>query len=181
MESGERLLRLASPASKISGKARTELETGLADIYTQIGKPVPSYLPHPPKTGRPPEALLQTSGTETLKRGTTAFITIESGPSWITIRNAGRQLNIPHPLPELEPGSDPYNIWKLDSLRITWDDDEFGICFAPAQIDNSDNAPSGFSHILMDLYIDMNHRLGSGLLPPAGKPIFSRRVPGGLF
>ena len=50
--------------------------------------------------------------------------------------------------------------------------DNFVFKFAPAAINNSASNLSGFSHISIDLYIDVNHRINAGstaLLP--GRPM----------
>lgn len=153
MESGSRFMRLAGTSPEDAGEAELEFQSGLSGIYRQIGKPIPASIFRP---------LAEVAASETASVSSARPV-MQSGPSWITIQNPDKQLIIPRQAASLPQGADPSKIWKLNSISLNWDDNSLKIMIRPAQTDNAGNAPGGFSHILADIYMDMNHRQGSGI------------------
>jgi hypothetical protein len=96
-------------------------------------------------------------------------VTVKDGG--FTVVNVARKPEVPagEPLPK---GADPDKVWKLASFGVKPGPDAVVFTFAPGAVDNSDNSPSGFSHIRLDLYIDVNHRPRAGMYRPLpGRPL----------
>lgn len=97
--------------------------------------------------------------------------TVDSGENWINFLNTGKTNLNPEPLPDLpkdlEPRRkrDPVPVWHLEQLRVEWTADSIILETRPEKLVVEDGA---FRHVMIDLYIDLNNRVGSGaskLLP----------------
>jgi hypothetical protein len=57
-------------------------------------------------------------------------------------------------------------------MKVSADPENIVFSFTPAELENTGRYPSGFSHIRLDLYIDINHRPRAGMSRPLeGRPL----------
>ena len=88
------------------------------------------------------------------------------------ITNIPRRPEIPDKTPQLPKTADPYKIWKLASMKVETGPENITFRFTPQAMDNALRLASGFSHIRIDLYIDINHRPRAGITRPLdGRPL----------
>ncbi|MFH1723184.1 MAG: glucodextranase DOMON-like domain-containing protein [Elusimicrobiota bacterium] len=80
----------------------------------------------------------------------------------------GSVASVPEPLPDLADGTTAQDLWTPRRLRVEWNDEAVVFAVAMARLEPSDEAPNGFSRLLLDLYMDLNRLAGRGstkLLP----------------
>jgi hypothetical protein len=159
LESSSIFIKLSNPDTEIFKETEENFQSGLSDIYKQMNHSVPSWLFNP---------LTDFSS----KAGFSEKVEISSGASFFVFKNTSKKPDLPSKTPSLPETADPYKIWKLDSLKVEWDDKDITLGFKPLEIDNSKKEPAGFNHIFIDLYIDINHRFRAGF----GKPLDGRNA-----
>lgn len=153
LESSSIFLKLSNPDIEIVRETEVNFLNGLSDIYRQMNHNLPSWFLKP---------LAEfSSGTWLVEK-----VEISSGPFFFVFKNTSKKPDLPSKTPSLPKTANPSKIWKLDSFKVKWDDKNIILGFKPLEIDNSEKEPSGFSHIFIDLYIDINQRFmaGSGKL-----------------
>ncbi len=152
-EDGGKLLALASPDPDLAREAEIELLGALGNAYRLMRKTPPAWLFAPLA-----EADSAAQSAEQLQ------ITVST--AGFEIKNLERKPELAGLHPGLPKTADPYKIWKLDRFKVEVLPDAVVFKFYPLETDNSKKLSSGFSHIALDLYIDINHR------PRAGQPRF---------
>lgn len=156
-EEGDNLAVLASSAS--ASDADLELRNTLANAYRLMGKPPPPWA----------FSTLADAASETGQEDKVAFSTVPGG---FELTNSARSPQLPDSTPGLPAGVDPSRVWKLQAVRVSTADAGILFSFEPGAIDNSLDGPDGFSHITLDLYIDINHRVNAGITRPLdGRPL----------
>lgn len=154
-EDGENILMLASGDLEARRAAHTAIGNALGNAYTSMKKtPPPWIFSSPGEEVETPESALR--------------LYIASGPEGFEIKNVPRKPELPSPLPSLPETADPYKIWKLDSFKVEVLADAVMFRFYPREVDNAGQLASGFDHIALDLYIDINRRPRSGRARPLG-------------
>ena len=157
-EDGAKLRELGAGTPEQAGETEIEIQSALANAYRIMKK-------------TPPPWLFSSLADAALagEKANKPVVKISSGG--FEIANTDRKPEIPART-LLPKNSDPYNIWKLVSFSVDATPEELVFRFFPRELDNIDREPSGFSHIRLDLYIDINHRPRAGMARPlAGRPL----------
>jgi hypothetical protein len=156
-EEGARLLALGRAAD---GDNETErgIQDALGNVYRIMQKPPPPWLFSGLADAAAP-------GQQEEKLA----VTVKNGGFEIT--NIPRKPELPEQAPLL-PGSDPYKVWKLSSMKVEISADNLVFSFTPGELQNPARSPSGFGVIRLDIYIDINHRARAGMTRPLdGRPL----------
>lgn len=157
-EEGAKLLALASADAEVSGAAENDIRAALASAWRVMQKPPPAWTFSTLADAAAPSSHVEKMSVETL-------------PAGFLITNSGRAAAPPAVTPGLPAAADPALVWKLEALEVTRAGDGVLFRFKPAALDNSLKSPSGFSHLRLDLYIDVNHRHRAGITRPLeGRP-----------
>lgn len=152
-EDGEKLLLLASGDPAAAREAETGLKNAVANSYRVMGKtPPPWSIDSLVGEGEPPE--------------NAGRLYIETAQGGFEIKNISRKPELPAPAPQLPGTADPYKLWKLDRFKVEILQDSVVFRFYPLEIDNAGKQASGFSHVALDLYIDINGRRRAGRSRP---------------
>lgn len=126
----------------------------LARVFKLSGEPVPEDLLAP---------LGPAAGVATSTAPAQPFV--RTGPGWIEFRNkAGSALSIPEVADRPPP-------WELKGFKVAWNEERITFSVSLANLKKDISAARGFGGTIVDLYIDQNHRAGSGsraLLPGRG-------------
>jgi len=158
-EEGARLLALASEDEAVSGEAEAALRTALSNAYRLMHK-------------SPPPWALAGLGEARAALAQTDKMSVETLPDGFLITNSARAAVPPEQTPGLPASAEPALIWKLEALKVTTGEAGSLFQFKPAALDNSLKRPSGFSHIRLDLYMDINRRHRAGITRPLqGRPL----------
>jgi len=148
-EDGSTLLALASAEPEAAAEAETGLRSSLANAYRLMNKQPPSWA---------------FSSLTDADAGAAAAgkLAVEKLPGGFLITNSDRPAVPPAATPGLPSSADAARIWKLAALKVT--DGPAGTLFQfkPAALDNAHKNASGFSHLRLDLYMDVNHRPRAG-------------------
>ena len=157
-EDGARLLALASGNPEAAGEAEAALRTALSDAYRLMHK-------------SPPPWALSGLGEARAALAQADKMSVETLPGGFLIANSARPAVPPERTPGLPASADPALIWKLEALKVTSDEAGVLFQFKPAALDNANGEASGFSHIRLDLYMDVNRRHRAGITRPLqGRP-----------
>ena len=157
-EGGEKLRKLASAEPETASETEIEIRNALGNAYRLMQKPPPPWV-----FSSLADAVAAPPQTEKLQ--------VTSLPGGFEIRNVSRPPLPPAKTPGLPKAADPNRIWKLSGLRVESDAEGILFRFIPLEIDNSFKNASGFGHIRLDLYIDVNHRPRAGMARPLeGRP-----------
>jgi hypothetical protein len=155
-EDGSTLLALASSESEAAAEAETGLRSSLANAYRLMNKQPPSWA---------------FSSLTDADAGAAGKLAVEKLQGGFLISNSGRPAVPPAATPGLPADADPASIWKLAALKVTDGPDGTLFQFKPAALDNAHKNASGFSHLRLDLYMDVNHRPRAGMTRPLeGRP-----------
>ncbi len=149
-EGGAHLRALASPDAAVAAEAEAAIRTSLADAYRLMQKPPPSWA-----FSGLADAADDTPPEEKLS--------VKMLPGGFLILNASRPASPPAHTPGLPDSSDPAAVWKLESLRADYGPGGTTFRFKTGALDNSLKNASGFSHVRLDLYMDVNHRPRAGI------------------
>jgi len=158
-EDGGKLLALASPDQETASETEIEMRSSLGNAYRLMRATPPPWI-----FSSLAEAVPATQDAEQLQ------ISVSTGN--FEIQNVGRKPELEGLTAGLPATADPYKLWKLDRLKVEVLPETVVFRFYPLTIDNAKMLPSGFSHIALDLYIDINYRPRAGqagLLP--GRPL----------
>ncbi|MCM2268343.1 MAG: hypothetical protein NDI60_11295 [Elusimicrobiales bacterium] len=157
-EEGPGLLALGRAGSEEAAEREAETQTALANAYRLMQR-------------TPPPWVFSGLADAAENSGQPDQLRIESTAAGFEITNISRKPEAPAGY-QAPPGTDPYKLWKLASFKVTSNSDEIVFSFRPGQLDNSARGVSGFSHIRLDLYIDINHRPRAGITRPLeGRPL----------
>jgi len=133
----------------------------LRAAYRAIGKSPPARLSHPvaaPETAPSPDAGDNAEEVE-----------IETDSNQLIFHNPeGSVAALPAAVPELSPGATAQHYWTPRSFAVAWNDGTVDFTIAMDRLAQSRAAPFGFEHLLIDVYVDLNHLSGRGsteLLP----------------
>ncbi len=151
-EEGDKLLTVAAGDPDSASEAEIEIRNTLANAYRIMQKPPPSWV-----FSSLADAAAAPEETEKIQ--------VKKGSSGFELINVSRKPEIPAQTPQLSKDADPYKVWKLSSFKVASDSttDTVNFSFSPLQLDNPRKLPSGFGHIRIDLYIDINHRARAGM------------------
>ena len=157
-ENGEKLKSLASGDLEERREAETAIRHSLGSAYHLMRRTPVKW-----SFSSLDEALEAVEDRERLH--------IASGPGGFEIRNISRKPELPLTGPPLPESADPEKIWKLDKLKVEKLPDAIVFRLYPLALENSGNLPSGFGHVALDLYIDINRRVRAGRTRPLnGRP-----------
>lgn len=151
-ESGPKLLALSDTDVSAVGEAEHEIQTALVNVYRLMEKNPPSWL-----FTSFSEMQTWTADREEVK--------ISSGPDYILLQNTLQPPALPEHLPKLPRSADPAKIWKLEAIKVQWNDSDIIVSIKPSQIEPRWN-PDGISRAVIDLYIDINQRVKAGFSKP---------------
>ncbi|PKM98568.1 MAG: hypothetical protein CVU79_02765 [Elusimicrobia bacterium HGW-Elusimicrobia-3] len=157
-EDGATLLALASAGEEAASEAETRLRGSLADSYRLMNK-------------QPPPWAFSSLTDADAGAAAAGKLAVEKIAGGFLISNSDRPAVPPAATPGLPAGADPARVWKLAALKVT--DGPAGTLFQfkPAALDNAHKNASGFSHLRLDLYMDVNHRPRAGATRPLqGRP-----------
>ncbi len=157
-EDGARLRALAPAGSEAASAAEMETLTSIANAYRLMQK-------------APPPWVFSGLGDAAAQADEADSLAVAVKDGGFTVTNVPRKPEVPAGA-ELPKDADPDKVWKLASFGVAPAPDAVTFTFTPGALDNSDNSPSGFSHIRLDLYIDINHRPRAGMYRPLpGRPL----------
>jgi len=69
---------------------------------------------------------------------------------------------VPLMIPELTPDTTAAHLWTPRSLEVGWNENAVDFRISITRLEPSEQATFGFDHLLVDLYIDLNHLSGRG-------------------
>lgn len=157
-ERGDKLRALASADAAEASETEIELRSSLANAYRLMEK-------------APPAWVFSSLADASSGQPQAGKLSLEPLPGGFRLKNAPRAAVPPAKTPRLPDSADPAKVWKLEGLKISSNSAGLLIEFAPGAIDNSLKSPSGFSHVRIDLYIDVNRRPRAGMARPLeGRP-----------
>lgn len=155
-ETGGALAALAAADPEAAREAEIELQNALGNVYRLMQKQPPPWA----------FASLADAGAAAEDK-----LQIKTGPAGFEIVNTSRKPE-PPAKSQLSAGADPYKVWKLASFAVEAGADSVKFSFSPLALDNPQRLRSGFGHIRLDLYMDINHRPRAGLARPLeGRPL----------
>lgn len=158
LEGGRKLSALAFPDPDAAREAEIELQNALGNVYRLMQK-------------QPPPWVFSTL-SDAASGAAEDKLQIKNAPDGFEIVNTGRKPDMPATELPLSKGVDPYRVWKLVSFKVSDSPEAVEFSFSTLQLDNSLRLASGFSHIRLDLYIDINHRPRAGISRPLnGRPL----------
>ena len=158
LEGGRKLAALAYPDPDAAREAEIELQNALGNVYRLMQK-------------QPPPWVFSTL-SDAASGAAEDTLQIKTTPGGFEIVNTGRKPDLPAAALPLSKGADPYRVWKLASFSVGSSAEAVEFSFSTLQLDNPLRLASGFSHIHLDLYIDINHRPRAGMgRPLAGRPL----------
>lgn len=167
VESGLKLLKLADPDPEAAKETEIELQNALTNAYRLMDKAPPGWL---------------FSGLSDMKANEDAAdkITVTLSSAAFTLGNVSRQPRLSgreaeifgsgsgsslkgrsRGAPSSAGGSDPYKVWKLARVGVSWTDREIVFSFSALEPAASASDPA-FSRVRFDLYIDVNNRPRAG-------------------
>lgn len=156
-EAAAKLAALASADPDAAREAEIELQNALGNVYRLMQKQPPPWA--------------FSSLSDAAEAGAEDKLQIKTAASGFEVVNTARK---PEPPAEqrLSPGADPYKVWKLASFAVEAVGEQVKFTFTPLALDNPQRLRSGFGHIRLDLYMDINHRPRAGLARPLeGRPL----------
>lgn len=157
-EDGGKLRALASADPEVSSETEIEIRNALGNAYRLMQKAPPPWV-----FSSLADAAAGTAQEEKVQ--------VSALPGGFEIKNVSRPPLPPGKTPGLPAAADPNRIWKLAALRVESGPEGILFQFVPLELDNAFRKPSGFSHIKLDLYIDVNHRPRAGMSRPLeGRP-----------
>jgi len=158
-EDGGKLRALASADAEAASETEIELRNALGNAYRLMQK-------------APPPWVFSSLADAASAPEQAEKIRIAELPGGFELTNVSRAPAPPARTPGLPSAADPNRIWKLAGLRVESDPEGILFQFIPLAVDNAFKNPSGFSHVRLDLYIDVNHRPRAGMSRPLeGRPL----------
>ena len=158
-EEGGKLRALASADAETASETEIEVRNALGNAYRLMQK-------------APPPWVFSSLADAASGPAQAEKIQIAALPGGFELKNVSRPPQPPSKTARLPETADPNRIWKLDGLSVVSDLEGILFQFIPLALDNALNKPSGFSHIRLDLYIDVNHRPRAGMSRPLeGRPL----------
>ncbi|MHB0995137.1 MAG: glucodextranase DOMON-like domain-containing protein [Elusimicrobiales bacterium] len=156
-EAGPKLAALASADPEAAREAEIELQNTLGNVYRLMQKQPPPWA--------------FSSLADAADEGAEDKLQIKTGATGFEVVNTARKPE-PPAKSQLSAGADPHKVWKLASFAVETGADMVKFSFSPQALDNPQRLRSGFGHIRLDLYMDINHRPRAGLARPLeGRPL----------
>lgn len=136
----------------------SDFRNALTSAYKAIRKSAPRILRRrimdPEASGFEEPQLVESTGGDVL---------IEVKADRLIFTNPkGSTAALPLSLPSLAPDTTAAHLWTPRSLEIGWNETAVDFRIALARLSPSEKTASGFSYLLVDLYIDLNHLSGRG-------------------
>ena len=171
VESGPKLLKLSDPDPDAAKEVEIEIQSALVNAYRLMDKVPPAWL-----FSTLSDMKGQTESAEeiTVKQSSASFTLENTARQPVPPGGAQTAANGPEPSPPdpgvskaqdpakpLISGPDPYKIWKLSRVEVSWTDEEIIFSFAPLETAGTVSA-AAFSGARFDLYIDVNNRPRAG-------------------
>jgi len=159
-------------AAALESPARDKEFRGLLiKVFHAIGKRTPRSLKRPlAGSGTPaPEDVETEAAEEAPPLAEEKRLRTTTGEDRLFFENPQESsAALPSRTPELPPGTTPQHLWTPRSLEIVWNEESVRFSIGMDALFVSLDAPFGFDHLLVDLYIDLNHlaRRGSTRLLP---------------
>ncbi|MDO8804230.1 MAG: glucodextranase DOMON-like domain-containing protein [Elusimicrobiota bacterium] len=158
-ENGGKLRSLASADAETASETEIEIRNALGNAYRLMQKP-------------PPPWVFSSLADAASGPAQADKMQVTKLPGGFEIKNVSRLPQPPAKTSGLPGTADPNRIWKLDGLRVESSTEGIVFQFVPLALDNAFKKNSGFSHVRLDLYIDVNHRPRAGMTRPlAGRPL----------
>ncbi|MEK7720864.1 MAG: glucodextranase DOMON-like domain-containing protein, partial [Elusimicrobiota bacterium] len=158
-EEGWKLRALASADAETASETEIEIRNVLGNVYRLMQK-------------TPPPWAFSNLADAASGPAQDEKIQVSSLPGGFELKNVSRPPQPPVKTPRLPEAADPSRIWKLTGLRVESDPEGILFQFIPLELDNALKKSSGFSHVRLDLYIDVNHRPRAGMTRPLeGRPL----------
>ncbi len=158
-EEGGKLLALAPAGTDAASETEIDILNALGNAYRIMQRP-------------PPPWLFSSLADAASAPETEEKLLVAANDNGFEITNIPRRPEVPGTTPQLPKSADPYKIWKLASMKVETGPGDITFRFTPQALDNSLRLVSGFSHIRIDLYIDINHRPRAGMTRPLdGRPL----------
>ena len=158
-EEGGKLLALAPAGTDAARETEIDILNSLGNAYRLMQRP-------------PPPWLFSSLSDSASAPETSEKLLVSAGDNGFEITNIPRRPEIPETTPQLPKSADPYKLWKLASMKVETGPGDITFRFAPGALDNSLRMASGFSHVRIDLYIDINQRPRAGITRPLdGRPL----------
>ncbi len=148
VESGPKLLKLADPDQEAAKETEIEIQGALVNAYRLMEKAPPGWL------------FSSLSDMKEEAESADKIIVKKSSASF-TLENTIRQPLPPHGAPAPAKETDPYKLWKLARLEVSWTDSDIVFSFAPLEAARP-AANAALSGTRFDLYIDINNRPRAG-------------------
>jgi hypothetical protein len=148
VESGPKLLQLADPDPETAREAEIEIQNALVNSYRLMDKVPPGWL-------------FSALSDMDDKTETEDKVAVKKSTAGFTLVNIPRQ-PVP-PGPAAAGTQDPYKIWKLAEVSVSWTDSEMTFRFSPLEAAANQAAAGGvYPGGRFDLYIDVNNRPRAG-------------------
>ena len=158
-EDGGKLKALASADAEDASETEIEIRSALGNAYRLMQKP-------------PPPWVFSSLADAASGPAQAEKIQVTALPGGFEFKNVSRPALPPAKTPGLPEAADPNRVWKLAGLSVQSDPEGILFKFIPLETDNAFKKTSGFSHIRLDLYIDVNHRPRAGMARPLeGRPL----------
>ena len=156
-EGGRFVLNLDSRfAAAVREADDREFRVALSGVFRILSQPVPEDLQRP---------LVPAGGEATTDETADA---VQSGEDWIAFRNPPGKSVAPWPLPAKLSAEQAPSLFDLQRFAVAWDTATVSFSITVATVADPLATRAGFSWLMTDIYVDMNHRIGAGstaLLP----------------
>ena len=150
VESGPKLLKLSDPDPETAGETEIEIQNALGNAYRLMDR-------------TPPGWLFSTLADMKEKTEDADKAAVTKSSYGFILSNASRPPSVPLSQggPAPVKGQDPYKIWKLSRISVSWTAGDIVFAFAPLAAPGG-AADGAFARARFDLYIDMNNRPRAG-------------------
>jgi hypothetical protein len=148
VESGPKPLKLGDPDADAVKETEIEIQNSLGNAYRLMDK-------------TPPGWLFSTLADAQNNSENADKVTIKKSSAGFTLVNASNPPAPPAGAPADPKDPDPYRIWKLAEVNISWAENEVVFSFSPLEAPPT-AAAAALSPARFDLYIDINNRARAG-------------------
>ena len=148
VESGPKLLKLADPDPEAAKETEIEIQGALGNTYRLMDKVPPGWL-------------FSSLSDMNEKAESADKITVTKSSAAFTLDNTSRPPAPPSGAPVSAGGPDPYKVWKLARIAVSWTDSDIVFSFAPLEAPAT-AFDTAFTEARFDLYMDINNRPRAG-------------------
>jgi hypothetical protein len=139
----------------------TEFRAALKGVYRLAGKPAPRRLRRPLAT--PLETDDSPLATPAAEEHSKDEVFIDVAAESLTLRNPEQSLAaLPAEMPELEAETTGQHLWTPRAVSVSWNEKTVDFTIMVLRLSPNEDAPFGFEHLLVDLYVDLNRLSGRG-------------------